>query len=118
MIMGLINRAVCGYLAILCFYMFICLTHNSNLALANELAMNLDVGSTPSLNDKTKEKTEKKWSVSGSAGIQFDDNVNSNPIDTTSDEGDIAAVSDVSLGYQLLKKSFVDLDVSYDFSHT
>ena len=118
MMLGLINRAVCSYLAISCFYMFICLTHNSNLAQANELATNLDVSSTPSLNEKAKEKAEKKWSVSGSAGIQFDDNVNSDPVDTTSDEGDIAAVLDVSLGYQLLKRSFVDLDVSYDFSHT
>ena len=118
MILGLINRAVYGYLVIACFYTFICLMHNSNLAQANELGMNLDVDSAPLLNDKAKEKAEKKWSVSGTAGIQFDDNVNSDPIDTTSDEGDIAALFDVSLGYQLLKKSFIDLDVSYDFSHT
>ena len=118
MILGLINRAIYGYLVISCFCVFICFTHNPNLAQADELGMNLDVGSAPSLNDTAKKQAEKKWSVSGSAGIQFDDNVNSDPVDTTSDEDDIAAVLDVSLGYQLLKKSFVDLDVSYDFSHT
>ena len=105
MILGLINRAINGYLVISCFCVFICFTYNPNLAQADELGMNVDVGIAPSLNDTAKKQAEKKWSVSGSAGIQFDDNVNSDPVDTTSDEDDIAAVLDVSLGYQLLKKS-------------
>lgn len=59
----------------------------------------------------------KRWTLSGSIGIQSDDNVTTDETDTTSNQSDEAAVFEVSGTYQLLDESKVGvgLELGYDF---
>lgn len=58
---------------------------------------------------------ENPWKASVSAGVQFDDNVNTSQIDDTSGQEDKAAVIEVSGHYKIFDSKAFGLEVGYDF---
>ncbi len=63
-------------------------------------------------------KTDKPWSLSLQAGVQYDDNVTVDQTDVTTGIADEAAVIDVSAGYKLIARKSSSLEVGYDFSQS
>ncbi len=60
----------------------------------------------------------KSWNVSGSAGFQYDDNVTTDEIDSTSNLSDTAAVIEASGSYRPDAGKDFGLQLSYDFSQS
>jgi hypothetical protein len=60
----------------------------------------------------------KPWSLSGSVGFQYDDNVTTDEIDSTSNLSDTAAVIEASASYRPDMGKNVGLELSYDFSQS
>ena len=58
---------------------------------------------------------ENPWKVSVSAGIQFDDNVNTSQLDDTSGQGDKATIIKVSGLYKIFDSKAFGLQAGYDF---
>ncbi len=58
---------------------------------------------------------EKRWSLSASAGFQYDDNVTTDEIDVSTNLRDTAFVFEAAAAYKLLQGEPVDLEIGYDF---
>ena len=75
-------------------------------------AMTLAVGAAHAAEAK------KPWKLTASAGIQFDDNVNTSSLDNTTGSGDKAAVLEFSAEYKVLDSKALGLEISYNFSQS
>lgn len=60
----------------------------------------------------------KSWSLSGSVGFQYDDNVTTDEIDNTSNLSDTAAVIEALVSYRPDMGKKFGLELSYDFSQS
>jgi tetratricopeptide (TPR) repeat protein len=91
----------------------------SRTALHRAMAVNPnnDLGRTAAemLEEDGAPRTEKRWSVSGGVGIEYDDNVTTDELDITSEEGDIAAILDMSLNYIPYLTDKSELELGYNF---
>ena len=55
------------------------------------------------------------WSVEASVGMEYDDNLNVAELDVSSGEGDVAAIIEVSVGYEFPGLTDYELEAGYDF---
>ena len=60
----------------------------------------------------------RRWRLSGSFGVEYDDNVTVSEIDESSGRGDGAALAEVSSAYRLLDSERGALEAGYDFSQS
>ncbi|MAF94406.1 MAG: hypothetical protein CMM60_01405 [Rhodospirillaceae bacterium] len=58
---------------------------------------------------------ENPWKVSGSVGVQFDDNVNTSQVDDTSGQGDKATIIEGSGLYKIFDSKAFGLEAGYDY---
>jgi tetratricopeptide (TPR) repeat protein len=63
----------------------------------------------------TQEKSTKPWSVSMSAGVEYDDNVTVSLQDLATGEDDFAYIFDFSGEYKFLETEKFELEAGYDF---
>ena len=63
-------------------------------------------------------RTRRAWSLSASAGLQYDDNVTIDEVDQTSEVGDEALLLGLSASYRLPVGAPWTLEAGYDFSLT
>ena len=63
----------------------------------------------------TQEKRKKPWSMSISAGVEYDDNVTVSLQDLATGVGDFANIFEFSGGYKLLETKKFELEAGYDF---
>ncbi|MCP5373260.1 MAG: outer membrane beta-barrel protein [Hyphomicrobiales bacterium] len=61
---------------------------------------------------------EKRWTAKGSLGVQYDDNVTTDDIDSTSNKSDVAAVIELGGTYSPAFGDPVGLELGYDFSQS
>jgi len=60
-------------------------------------------------------RTDKPWSIAGSVGLSYDDNVTQDELDVDSASGDIAGVFEFSPSYRVLRLERSELEIGYDF---
>ncbi|MBT5665558.1 MAG: tetratricopeptide repeat protein [Rhodospirillaceae bacterium] len=60
-------------------------------------------------------KSAKKWTASTSVGYQYDDNVTTDEVDTSSNLHDTAFILEAAATYQLHQGGAIDIEVGYDF---
>jgi tetratricopeptide (TPR) repeat protein len=60
----------------------------------------------------------RRWRLSGSFGVEYDDNVTVSEIDESSGQGDGAALAEISGVYRLLDSERGALEAGYDFSQS
>jgi tetratricopeptide (TPR) repeat protein len=65
-----------------------------------------------------EQKTTKRWSLSGSTGLLYDDNVTTSEADFSTGIGDGAAAFDLSANYRILDGPGLRLEAGYDFFQT
>lgn len=65
-----------------------------------------------------EQAARKRWSLSGSAGLLYDDNVTTSEADFSTGIGDGAAAFDLSADYRILDDPGLRLEVGYDFFQT
>jgi len=63
----------------------------------------------------TQEKVRKQWTVSMSAGLEFDDNVTVSESDLATGEKDFAYIFEFAGAYKLMETKKFNLEASYDF---
>jgi len=61
---------------------------------------------------------EKRWSVSGSLGVEYDDNVSTDEVDSRSGQSDKALLIDLGASYKPEFGKTYGLELAYDFSQS
>lgn len=61
-----------------------------------------------------EDDTSRRWSITGSAGISYDDNVVQDELDVDSGSGDFAGLFEFSPSVALLRSETTELEVGYD----
>jgi tetratricopeptide (TPR) repeat protein len=59
-------------------------------------------------------RTDKPWSIAGSVGLSYDDNVTQDELDVDSGSGDVAGVFEFSPSYRVLRLERSELEIGYD----
>lgn len=63
---------------------------------------------------QTPPEKKRKWSLSGGVGLEYDDNVTTDEVDLTSEQGDLAGVFELSASYTPLETEKSDIELGYD----
>lgn len=82
--------------------------HGETAAAAHQLRERVQAGELPT----------RRWWASGSAGLEYDDNLTVSELDVTTGQSDVAGVFTASAGARLLERGPDRLEASYDFSQS